>query len=82
MITAITCSMLESQSTSDYNKMNTCVSKSSRLDPAIKHPLKERRFCCRVSLNLVRRGGNIREQISLMKIFHWKKWEVSQDIIT
>ena len=69
MINAITCSMLESPSTSDYNDMDNDVSKSKVLEPMIKHLMKETGLGCRAALNLVRRGKNIRSDISLMEKF-------------
>ena len=45
IITSITCLILESASTSDYYKINRGVSKSTRLEPTIKHLMKETRLC-------------------------------------
>ena len=53
MITAISCSMFESPSTSDYDEMNKGVSKSTYLEPTIKNinevnktfPLGGTQFC-------------------------------------
>ena len=42
MINVITCSMLDSPSTSDDNDMNTGVSKSTSLEPTIKKWTKEK----------------------------------------
>ena len=60
MINAITCSMLESPSTSDDDEMKNGASKSTCLEPTIKHLMRETRLCRRAARNLVRRGHNIR----------------------
>ena len=69
MITAITCSMLDSPSTSDDDEMKTDVSKSTRLKPT-KILMKEARIFCRASRSLVSRGHNIGVKINLMEILH------------
>ena len=65
MITAITCSMLESPYISDDDEINTGVSKSTCLESTIKHLIKEARLSCRVSRNLLRRRHITGEKISL-----------------
>ena len=67
MVTDITCSMLESPSTYDYNEINTGVYKSTRLEPTIKHLMKETRLFCRAARNLVSMGHNIRAKRYIMK---------------
>ena len=67
VIHAITCSMLESPSTSDYGEMDNGVSKSNFLEPTIKHFIKETSLCHGEARNVVRRGQNIREKIPLME---------------
>ena len=62
IITAITCSMLESPSTYDNDEMKKVVSKSNFLEPTIKHWRKETIFWHRVESNLVRRGQNTKEK--------------------
>ena len=41
--------MLESPSTSDYDEMDNVVSKSTVLEPTIKHLMKETRLYCRAA---------------------------------
>ena len=60
MINAITCSMLESSSTSDDDEMNTGVYKSINSKPALKLFMKETRLGHRAACNLVNRVYNIR----------------------
>ena len=60
MINAITCSLLESSSTSDDYEMNTGVYKSKHSKPTIKHFMKETRLGHRAACNLVNRVYNIR----------------------
>ena len=45
IITSITCLILESSSTSDYYKTNKGVYESTRLEPTIKHLMKETSLC-------------------------------------
>ena len=72
VITAITCSILESLFTSDDYEINISIYKSTSLEPTIKHLMRETRLCRRAARNLVRRGHNIREKIPLMEIFTLK----------
>ena len=72
MITAIICSMLESPSTSDSDEMTTGVSKSTCLEPRIKHLMKEKRIFSRAANKLVRRGEILRANISLTAKFTLK----------
>ena len=58
MINAIICSMLEAPSTSDYDEMDNVVTKSTILEPTIKHLMKETSLGIQAALNLVRRGKN------------------------
>ena len=60
MINVINFSMVESLSTSSYDEMDNKVSKSTILEPTIKHVMKETRLGSRAERNLVRRGQNIR----------------------
>ena len=60
MINAINCSMLEPPLTSYNNDMDTCVSKSTALEPTIKYLMKETSLFRREERNFVRRGVNIR----------------------
>ena len=69
MIPAITCSMLESPSTSD-DGMNIDISKSTRLEPTTKHLTRGKRLCRRAARNLVRKGNNLRVKIYLMENLH------------
>ena len=48
--------MLDCTSNSDDDKMNTGASKSTCLEPTIKHLIKETRICRRAVCNLVRRA--------------------------
>ena len=67
MFNKITCSVLDYPSTSDDDEMLNVASKSTLLKHRIKHLRKETRLCCREASNLVRRGQNIRAEISLME---------------
>ena len=58
MITAITWSILESPSTSDYDEMENGVSKSTMLEPTIKHLTKETSLGSSAAHNLVVREKN------------------------
>ena len=71
-ITAITCSMLESPPTSDYDKINTGAPKSIHFETIIKHLTKETRLGQRSARNLERRGHNIRVKIFTMENFTLK----------
>ena len=44
MINAITCSVLGSTSTSVYDEMYNCISKSTLLEPKIKQLMKKKDF--------------------------------------
>ena len=59
-INVITCSMLESPSTSNDDDMENDVYKSTPLEPTIKHLMKETGLCHREAHNLVSREQNIR----------------------
>ena len=59
--------MLEYIFTSDDDGMENSVSKSTVLEHTIKHLMRETRLFRRAARNLVRRGKNIRSEISLMK---------------
>ena len=72
MITAITCSMLESLSTSDDDQMNTCDYISTLLEPKTKHLMKETLLDHRPARPFVRRGHNIRVKIYVMENFTLK----------
>ena len=67
IINAITCSMLEYPSTSDYYEMENCVSKSTVLEPTTKHLIKETSLFRMAAQNLVSRGQNIGSKTSLME---------------
>ena len=67
MITEITCSILESQCTSDDDGVNADSSKPTRFEPTIKHSLRERRLDRRIAHNLVMRGHKIGVKISIME---------------
>ena len=56
MINVINCSMLESPSTSGYDEMDNGVSKSTVLEPTIKHSMKETSLSRRSARNLVKIG--------------------------
>ena len=56
IINVITCSILESLSTSDYGEMDNGVFKLTYLKRTITYLTKETILCHRVELNLVRRG--------------------------
>ena len=60
IINGITCSMLESPYTSDYDDMDNGISKLTVLEPTIKHLTKKTSLGLRAARNLVRRGQNIR----------------------
>ena len=66
MINSINCLILESPSTSDYDDMENGVSKSTVLEPTIKHVVKYTSCGSREALNLVRRRQNIKSEISQM----------------
>ena len=53
MINAITCSMLESSCNFDYDKVYNNFSKSTVLEPTIKHFMKQISLCRRAARNLV-----------------------------
>ena len=67
MINAITCSMLESPCTSDYDEINNGVSKSTVLEPTTKQLMKKTGLDLRAAHNWVRRGQNIRAETSPME---------------
>ena len=69
MRTEITCSMLESTSTSDNDEMNTYVYRLPCLKPEINYLMKETRLFDRSLCKLVKRGKNIRAKIPLMEKF-------------
>ena len=58
--------MLDFPSTSGDDEMENGVSKSTCLGPTIKHFMKETRLYRRSERNLVRKGHNIRAEISVM----------------
>ena len=70
IITGINCSFLDSPSNSDDDKMNTGISKSTRLEPKTKQLVKETRLFCRAARNLVRRIKYIRPKHSFWKRLH------------
>ena len=59
--------MLKSPPTSDYDEKENGVSKSTFLEPTIKHLTKETSLGSSAAQNLVRRGKNIKAEISLME---------------
>ena len=72
MRNTITCSMLESTSTFDYDKIDNGVSKSTVLEPTMKNLTKETNLGCVAAQILVSRGQNKREEIPLMEKFTLK----------
>ena len=72
MTNAITCSILDSPSTSDDDDMNKGDSKSTRFEPTIKHLFMETRLDHRSERNLVMRGYNIRVKLFIMDYFSMK----------
>ena len=56
MVTEITCSMLDSPSISDDDYMNTGDSKSTSLEPTIKHLTKVTRLFRRAAKQFCREG--------------------------
>ena len=67
MINAIGCSILGSPSTTYYDEMYNGVYKSTVLESTVKHLMKETIVGCMAVRNLVRIGGNIRAEISIME---------------
>ena len=59
-------SMLESMYTSEDDEIKNDVSKSTHLEHTIKHLMKETRRFRREAHNLLRRGNNIKAEISLI----------------
>ena len=67
MINTITCSFFLSLYTSDYDEMENFVSKSTVLEPTLKHLMKETSLFCRAACNLARRRKNMGAETSLME---------------
>ena len=73
IITTINCSIFETSTTSNDDEINTSASKPTHFEITIKQLRKETRLGRRSELNLVGRGHNMREKISIIEQFTLKE---------